>query len=294
MQIRRKLQYENVEVPPSESFAAREFHQENFTFSWHYHPEIELTLIVRGHGMRFVGDSVEHYVEGDVCLLGANLPHTWSSDPAEGRVHSFVLQFRPDFWGGAFDALPEVQPVRKLIQRSSVGLALGGAMRQRVAAWMRELFNCPAGSAARVALLLRMLGELAHATPRELRPLAASAVPAAPTDDGHADEVIATILRRLNAAPSQPPKQSELAALAGVSAPVLSRLFKRRVGTTYPEYINGWRIARVCQDLANTDRSITDIALDVGYGNLSNFNRRFKQAKGMTPRAYRRLARAYE
>lgn len=46
----------------------------HFIVPWHYHPEIEIMYILEGTGTRFVGDHVEKYSEGDICMVGGNLP----------------------------------------------------------------------------------------------------------------------------------------------------------------------------------------------------------------------------
>jgi AraC-like DNA-binding protein len=51
------------------------------------------------------------------------------------------------------------------------------------------------------------------------------------------------------------------------------------------------RIGRACKLLADSDMGVTDICFEIGYANISNFNRSFRQQRGMTPSAYRRLAR---
>ena len=57
------------------SFTARLNRFPNFLKLWHYHSELELILIVKSKGTKFIGDSVLKFDEGEVLLLGENLPH---------------------------------------------------------------------------------------------------------------------------------------------------------------------------------------------------------------------------
>ena len=69
--------------------ARRERH---FKFLWHRHPEVELTLITKGSGQRFVGDHIETYRAPDLVLIGADLPHTWAS-AGRGAQEAVIAQF---------------------------------------------------------------------------------------------------------------------------------------------------------------------------------------------------------
>ena len=51
------------------------------------------------------------------------------------------------------------------------------------------------------------------------------------------------------------------------------------------------RISRACDLLANSGLPVTDVCYEVGYSNISNFNRNFRRQRGSTPTEYRRLAK---
>jgi AraC-like DNA-binding protein len=78
---------------------------------------------------------------------------------------------------------------------------------------------------------------------------------------------------------------------AGLSPFHFLRLFSGVLGVTPHQYLVRSRLKRAARLLAEADRSITDVALDVGFGDLSNFVRTFHRAAGVSPRAFRRAAR---
>nr|WP_275889342.1 AraC family transcriptional regulator [Nakamurella flavida] len=80
---------------------------------------------------------------------------------------------------------------------------------------------------------------------------------------------------------------AEAARLAGMSAPTFSRFFQRASGRTFSEMVRMLRVARARVLLEESDAPVSAICYDVGFGNLSNFNRQFLREVGVTPRAYR-------
>jgi len=287
MRVRkRRLQLEDISLQATESFAARQSEANCFPFAWHYHPEAELTLLIKGRGLRFVGDSVEEFTDGDLCLLGADLPHTWYSEPTGERVSSQVIQFLPDAWGKEFLQLPEMARVRELLEKATSGLVIEGQTRQRCREAMAEILRIPAGSAGRVARLLEVLALLsASAEHRVLSTMPAEAEP-----NRRTQAVLKRVLDRMHNEWEEPPTQAEAAHLAGLSVTGFSRFFRRHLGKPYVQYLNEWRVGRACRLLAESEHSIAQIAFEAGFGNLANFNRRFRAIKRMTPREYRRLS----
>src|ERR1700759_430932 len=98
-----KPAFEAVKTSTSHSFLVRKFTERRFSAPYHYHPEYELTLIVKGAGKRFVGSHMQDYAAGDLFLLGENLPHCWkSTEEAPEDSVSIVVHFRKDFAGELF------------------------------------------------------------------------------------------------------------------------------------------------------------------------------------------------
>ena len=83
---------------------------------------------------------------------------------------------------------------------------------------------------------------------------------------------------------------STAAAELGMSESRFSRFFRRATGNTFTDFVNLVRVNRACQLLMETDRQVTRICYEVGFNNVANFNRRFREIKGMTPSEFRHQA----
>lgn len=97
--------------------------------------------------------------------------------------------------------------------------------------------------------------------------------------------------RWLDAHAAEPIGLDRAAAESGLSAFHFLRLFAGVVGVTPHQYLVRTRLRRAARLLADDSRSITDVAFDVGFGDLSNFVRTFHRAAGISPRAFRRASR---
>jgi AraC-like DNA-binding protein len=275
-----------------ESFHCEVVRGSGYGARWHFHPEVQLTLVLKSAGYRIVGNNISSLVPGDLVLVGANLPHVWHQD--EGRdgkhgrqgkrdaVHAIVARFREDFLGDHFLQSPELEAVRRLLKRSARGLSVTGPTRETAAALLRELPGHH--GLGRLLKLLEIVDLLAVS--KHLRPIAsANFAPALRDSDtprmqrvmrfihDHLDDVI---------------ERDEVARCAALSAGAFSRFFKTRTGKTLPQYVNELRVGHACAGLRDADRKIADIALACGFENLANFNRQFRAIAGMSPREYRR------
>jgi AraC-like DNA-binding protein len=81
------------------------------------------------------------------------------------------------------------------------------------------------------------------------------------------------------------------AGQAGVSPFHFLRLFSSVLGVTPHQYLVRSRLRHAARRLADEEHSITDIAYDVGFGDLSNFVRTFHRAAGVSPRKFRQASR---
>ncbi len=103
----------------------------------------------------------------------------------------------------------------------------------------------------------------------------------------HPDEAVQHVRERC----ADPLTLAGVAARYGMNPSYFSRLFHRHAGMPLVEFINRARIQRSCLLLKHSDASIVEVAIAVGYNNLSHFNRQFRRAMGVSPREYRLSSR---
>lgn len=258
---------------------------------WHYHPEVEICFTESGSGTRFVGDHIGNYGDGDLVLLGANLPHHWASDEFRGQKYdrhpAVVVQFDPVQFGTPFFALPELAEIVELLERAGRGLYVTGATNRAAASAVRGMLE--QSPAARLLSLLNILQLLSHST--ELVPLASPGF--APTFRPRLQNRLNRICKHIHDHLADPGlNQGDLATLAGMHPSAFSRFFKNGTQRTVTDYVNELRIGLASRLLLETELSILEICLRSGYENASNFNRRFREYRRMTPREFRAAHRA--
>jgi AraC-like DNA-binding protein len=270
-----------------ESFHCEVVRGNSYHAAWHFHPEYQLTLAIRSNGHRLVGDQISPLGPGDLVFVGSNLPHVWQQDesrrgdPAH-TVHAIIVRFLETFAGEDFLEIPEMEPVRRLFRRSARGLQVTGRTREVVSEKMQRLPDLT--GLGRIGGLLSILDTLARS--RELKPIASPGfLPALGRSD---QDRMQRVCNYINAHLTGNVKRARVAHEAHLSEGAFSRFFKLRTGKTLPQFVNELRVGRACRLLMEEEAKITDVALDCGFLNLTNFNRRFLEITGLSPSSYRR------
>lgn len=251
---------------------------------WHYHDEYELHLITSTSGKAFVGDWIGQFQPGHLVLTGPRLPHNWiSMDLPEGgvRERDLVIQFPHAPIEAASHNIPELSGVLALLDRAKHGIEFFDLFPQAVAHWQRIKST---HGLARFGSFCIFLHELAQC--KDYRLLSNAQIQSA-DNDTQLDQINA-VLMRITENLSEQLSVATLSKEFGMNESRFSRFFRRATGNTFTDFVNHVRINRACQFLMESDRQITNIAYDVGFNNMANFNRRFLDFKGMTPREFRR------
>ena len=253
---------------------------------WHFHDEYELHLITATSGKAFVGDWIGPFQPGHLVLCGPRLPHNWVSlDLPEGGVaeRDLVIQFLHEPIAHAAEMIPELGEAMSLLERARHGVEFFGLSERGHAHWLGVKH---ARGARRFAAFCAFLADLARCTDYRLL----SNVQMQGEDNDTEQEHINAIVDRITGDVSQPLLAGDLAAELGMSESRFSRFFRRATGNSFTDFVNRVRVNRACQLLMETDRLVTHICYEVGFHNVANFNRRFRDIKGMTPTEFRQQA----
>lgn len=275
--------FQRLTAEPEEGFAFRDYHSSSFNCPWHAHPEYELILVLEGSGYRIVGDNMTSLGPGDMVFVGPGLPHIWKEETGERpcQVRTLIIQFEAKFLGDGLLRLPAMEPVRRLLLNATRGLHVVGPTRKKVSALMHEMARTR--GLERLLLFLQILGLLAGS--RDCHPIASPNF--APNLELYDQERMARVFQFLTSRIEEDLRLSEAAQLVHLSEGAFSRFFRTHTGKTFPQFVNELRIGRACRLLTEAERNITEVALQCGFTNLSNFNRQFLRLKGTSPREFR-------
>ncbi|WP_026971292.1 AraC family transcriptional regulator [Aliagarivorans marinus] len=275
--VREDINYINA------SFNAYLYTCEHFFHPYHFHHEHEIVLIEQGQGRLLVGNEVIDYQANDIFIIGANTPHKFCAAQDDDSIRSVIIQFEPDCFGEMFFELPELKRINKLISQSRYGLKVTGE-HHSLSDKIRALIDKQG-----VYLLIELLGLLAEISEHHQLQLVS----------GHNGEpLLVKEESKINAAIDwicenyfRDITLEDVADLTNMHKNAFCRSFKAATERTFVQFLTEKRVEHAATQLLQSDKSITQIAFDVGFRNISNFNRSFKKQLKQSPKAYRELTR---
>ena len=272
---------------PQSSFKFKRIQLESFEFNWHFHPEYELMLMHKSSGKRFIGDNIAYYNDGDLFLIGKNLPHTWYAPPDKfenTKINEAILiQFLENIAGLNMGRVPELQYIDRLFSDAVRGIQFHGKARRQAAKKMLEMEKLT--GLKRLVQLFDILDLLGRAAPEEKTYL--SSLEFTSNFKPDAQSRIDRVCIYLNENYQRKLRLEDVANIANMSVTAFSRFFKKSTGKTFIKYVNELRIGKACRLLIESEMTIAEICYEVGFNNISNFNRRFCERHQISPKKYR-------
>ncbi|MGS0740796.1 helix-turn-helix domain-containing protein [Glaciimonas sp. GG7] len=255
---------------------------------WHYHDVYELHFIIKSSGKLFVGDYIGEFGPGNLVLTGPRLPHNWISTdvPKEGiHARDMAIQFAHAPLELAAKYIPEMREIMPLLERAKYGIEFFNISEQAEQDFYRIR---DAKDVNRFAEFLNLLGVLAKNNTYRL--LSSSQMQSFEDDASLAQ--INTVFNYITEHYRTPISADLLATRLNMSPAKFSRFFRKATGNSFTDFVNQIRVNKACQLLMNSDQYVTNICYEVGFNNVANFNRRFLDIKGITPKEFRAQSEA--
>jgi AraC-like DNA-binding protein len=255
---------------------------------WHYHPELELHYLIKGKGVRFVGDNISNFSDGEMLLLGENLPHKWhcrkddSRHVSESGVEAIVLHFSSNFMGNDMLLLPEARHLPLLFEKAKKGMVIINQSRDELIALIETASK--ADSLHRLIALLSILQILSETKDYYQITSEQSLY----QSDKYETERLNIVCSFTMANYSQHITLEKIAGISNLTETSFCRYFKLMTNKTYYDFLTEIRISHACHFLIENKMSIDQIADKCGFYNISNFYRQFKKVMGVTPLTYKR------
>lgn len=247
----------------------------------HQHNEIQISFIEKGNGTLLVGDSITRYDENDIIIIGSNLPHAFRSDKnAVSKSKMLSLFFTENSFGEHFFELNEFTILNSFFKKSQQGLVIQ-SKKTKIISLFKELKQ--ASKMRRFIIFLEILELISKSKTKTLSTLVYKksftdiegkkmrAVFDFTTENSHKTIYL-----------------EDVANVANMTKNAFCKYFKKRTNKTYISFLTELRIENACNLLlSKKEIPIAEVAYLVGFQNLSNFNRKFKEIKKVTPLQYR-------
>ena len=249
----------------------------------HQHEDIQISFIEKGEGAVFAGDTISHYKEGDILVIGSNLPHVFRSDVHENESSIMrTLFFTMNSFGTDFFNLSTFKRIQPFIESSKNGFIIHNAPK-KISKSFKKLNT--ADSFERFLLFLAILKELSF---HEKEPLSNYLYEKKITDNE--SKRMQTVFEYVMTNFHKSVTLDEIASIANMTKNAFCRYFKVRTNKSFFQFLIEVRIERASKLLANDNElSVIEIAELCGFNNISNFNRKFKEIKHTSPLQYRKL-----
>ncbi len=243
----------------------------------HYHDEIELLAVTEGELFCIVSGKHYHCQKGDVLFFSARIPH--STYVENSKCAYTLLQFRPEQYLG--DSNNTGKYFNRFVRNADLPFAIikNPTLFDIIARALEE------EQKQEEAFDLYIKGATYSIIALLCREGALSASNSAYSAD---IKKILPALSYIEENFAQNITLDDIARLQNLNPSYFCRVFKRASGSSFVDYLNFVRVCKSEKMLASGEKSILEIACDVGFSSLSYFNRTFKRYKNCTPTEYRR------
>ncbi|KAB1155701.1 AraC family transcriptional regulator [Flavobacterium luteum] len=248
---------------------------------WHYHPEIELVYVNGGSGKRQIGSHISYYTNGDLILIGSNLPHCGFTNDQTGNKNETVIQMKPNFLGNDFFEIPEMKNIQNLFIQAKAGIAFHGDTKKIIGERIEAMeIQSPID---RLLTMISILNTLERSKEYTILNADGFSIEMQVQDNDRISSVFNYVKDHFQ----EPIALEEVANLVSMTNPSFCRYFKKITNMTFTSFVNDYRLVHASKLLAEKPISISEICYESGFNNFSHFNKSFKAYTGRSASQYR-------
>ncbi|MGB3006925.1 MAG: AraC family transcriptional regulator [Chitinophagaceae bacterium] len=254
-----------------------------FDFPLHYHEELELNFIMNAKGARrMIGDHIAEIDDLELVLIGSNLPHVWQTYKCKSKeIKEITIQFHKDLFDEKFLRRNQMNFIRSMLERSAKGILFSRQTIEQITPRLSILVQKQGFDS--VLELLSILHDLSVS--RNMHTLSDTTFNNA--EISYNSRRIERAFEYMNQNFQKNITLTEVSKLVNMTDVSFSRFFKARTGITFMDSLLELRLGHASRLLIDTTQSVSEVAYNCGFNNISNFNRLFKKKKSCTPKDFR-------
>lgn len=254
---------------------------------WHWHDELEYAVVTVGNPCFLFENSHERLSVGDGIFINSKVLHAAVDNEENGAAELHSAVFHPRVIGGDMDSIfwkNLVNPILKNTSLPYVVLKSNAAWENEVVNGMEAVWQAVAGETDDYENFVRY--ELSKCMRQIIRNCAEHEIRLSEQEIINAKR-IRIMLEFIEQNYMYEIKLDEIASSAALSKSACLRCFKQTIGETPIQHLKNLRLMKSVELLETTQKTVKDIAIEAGFGDVSYFTMLFKEKYHCTPRQYR-------
>ncbi|MEN8137070.1 MAG: AraC family transcriptional regulator [Bacteroidota bacterium] len=281
-----KILFQHLESSEDETFLTYHLKKKYYDVPLHYHPEIEIMYVIKGQGMRIVGNSIQNFKENDLVIVGSGVSHVWKSDKSyhldnDLETEYIVLFINEELVNKSLYTLPEFISIRNMLLNSDKGISFDKEKSKKLKDSFIEIAQSTGiNKLHKTTKLLSKLSEI-----KEIKYLSERNL--AENDNNNDSDRLNKCIDYITDNFQNKIELKKVADLASLTPNSFCRYFKIRTTKTFSQYVSELRTSKACNLLIETDSTIENIAFECGFNTMPNFYKQFKNKFHILPKEYR-------
>jgi AraC-like DNA-binding protein len=251
---------------------------------WHFHPEYEIALNIKGNGTRIIGDSVELFDTYDMVFVAGNIPHCWNyyrNNNSLPEQHGIMLHFKLESIGESLLSQHEFHELKTILNEADRGIVFGPEDAKKAEIYLVKMIQSKG-----LDKMIEFLNLFKILINSEKRGYICSENYKLDFDEG-GNKRMSDVYTYVRENYFRSISLEKIAKIAKMSPFTFSRYFKKNCGAGFVEYLTRVRTNKACYLLRETEYQVQEIATECGFASISNFNKHFRKTEGISPREYR-------